>query len=167
MKLKSTRITLTPFTLDLIDAALKRDCGAMASMGFTATEEWPESDLVEALPFFRDLIVQHGVNGFNSWLITLNATGEIAGSLGFIGNPDSEGAVEIGFGIVPGKRRQGYCREAVNLLAAWALRQHGVRRITGKCEEGNAASVNALRSAGFVQTGHEGALIVWEYRKDA
>ena len=53
--------------------------------------------LYEALPFFRELLVKNGYAGFDSWIMVDKATRDIVGGIGFLGDPDPEGRIEIGF----------------------------------------------------------------------
>ena len=164
MQIETERLILETFSLQLIDAALAKDHKKIKEIGYKVSAEWPEADLVEALPFFRDLIVSNGINGFNSWLIIDKNTKEIVGSIGYIGNPDSQGNTEIGFGIIPGKRRNGYCCEAANALIKWAMNDEKVKCIKARCEESNQASKSIICKLGFKVIKTEDGFIDWEYR---
>jgi RimJ/RimL family protein N-acetyltransferase len=163
VEIDTRRLRLIPFSEEIIQAAMGRDRERLAALGIVADEEWPEPDLVEALPHFRRLIRDHGLTGFNGWLVLDRRTREIVGSLGFIGEPDEKGSIEIGFGMVPGRRRQGYCEEAARALIGWAEGGPGVRWITARCGEDNGKSIGLLRKLGFREVGREDALIEWKW----
>lgn len=131
--------------------------------GYAFPEGWPDGELLEALPFFRELLLANGEDGFNTWLIVSVADGEIVGSAGFIGRPDEAGAVEIGFGIDAHHRRAGYCREAVIALVRWVLSRDSVSRVRAWCEPSNLASGRVLERCGFRQTGENDGLLEWTY----
>ena len=152
-KIITNRLILVPFTIELIDAAIANDKIEIQNIGFISNNEWPESDLIEALPFFRDLIIANGINGFNSWLVIEPTSYEIIGSAGFIGNPDDKGNIEIGFGIIPSKRRNGYCLEAVTGLIHWAFENDSVKTIIAHCNFDNENSEKVLIKCGFVKIG--------------
>ncbi len=152
-KIITNRLILVPFTIELIDAAIANDKIEMKNIGFLSNNEWPESDLIEALPFFRDLIIVNGINGFNSWLIIELTSHEIIGSAGFIGNPDNRGNVEIGFEIIPSKRGNGYCSEAVTGLIHWAFEHDSVKTIIAHCNFDNENSEKVLIKCGFFKIG--------------
>lgn len=162
MILETPRTKLVPFSLELIDAASAGDRLALSGLGFKTTEEWPEADLLEALPVFRELILEHGVNGFNSWVIVDNETDEVIGSLGFLGNPDEDGRVELGFGVIPGRRRRRYCSESVSALIGWAKEQEGVMSILAHCDIDNPGSRAILSRAGFRNRETDGRTMEWE-----
>jgi ribosomal-protein-alanine N-acetyltransferase len=162
MKIETERLILEPFSIELIDAAMIKDYQRIESLGYKVSDEWPEDDLMEALPFFHNLIAENGINGFNSWIILRKELREIIGSAGFIGNPDPKGNVEIGFGIIPSRRKQGYCREAVNALINWAMNDSKVSCIKAQCEKSNQASKTVLAKLGFKEIKAEEGLIDWE-----
>jgi [ribosomal protein S5]-alanine N-acetyltransferase len=167
MKILTKRMKLIPFTIEIIQAAMQHDNEQLLKLGITPTEGWPELDLVEALPYFNQQIIDHGVTGYNSWLTLDKQTNDIIGSLGFINEPDSNGSVEIGFGIVPQKRRQGYCEEAVKALITWADAKSEVKFVTARCNKDNKKSINLLKKIGFKEKHSENSIIKWEYVSNA
>ena len=98
------------------------------------------------------------------WFMELRTPGrEIAGDLCFKGI-DSNGRVEIGYGIKEGFGNKGYMTEAVSAAAEWASRQPGVTGVEAEAEESNPASVRVLEKSGFVpngERGKEGIRFVW------
>lgn len=77
----------------------------------------------------------------------------LAGHLGFHGPPGEDGRVEVGYGVLPEYRRQGYAVEACRGLFAWAARERGVTRFRAAVSPANAASLAVVRRLGFRQTG--------------
>lgn len=65
----------------------------------------------------------------------------------------TDGAVEIGYGILDAFQGRGYATEAVRAAIDWALSQPGVRVVEAEAEAGNAASLRVLEKCGFVPTG--------------
>jgi len=165
MKLETERLHIAPFTLELIHAASEKNISKIEALGFIVNAQWPEKDLQEALPFFKDLLIKNGINGFNSWIITQKDDNEIVGSIGFIGNPDENGNAEIGFGILPDKRRKGYCLESAKAMIKWAFSQKNVTCIKAQCEEGNLASKSVMEKIGFLKKDCKNGIIDWEIRK--
>ena len=159
--IETERLLLKPFSLDLIRAALTNDNELYEKTGIISNCEWPEKDLQEVLEYFQSEIIKHGITGFGSWIIT-NKKNEIVGSAGFIGEPKN-GVVEIGFGIIPSKRKNGFCREAVLSLINWAMDRNEVNRVIAHCERINKESINVLVNCKFRQMSIENDLIEWEY----
>jgi ribosomal-protein-alanine N-acetyltransferase len=81
----------------------------------------------------------------------------MVGNVGFHGQPgvnavSAADALEIGYGIQPEHRRQGYATEAVEGLIAWA-RAQGIAHFVASVAPDNAPSLAIIRKLGFVRTG--------------
>ena len=79
------------------------------------------------------------------------------GNVGFHGQPGvnaagNERALEIGYGVQPEHRRQGYASEAVEGLIGWA-RTQGIDHFVASVAPDNESSLAIIRKLGFVRTG--------------
>lgn len=83
------------------------------------------------------------------WLLIRKTERTVVGSAVFKGPPDSEGCVEIGYGLGREFEHNGYMAKAVEALCRWALRQEGVRQITAKTDADDFASQRLLQRCGF------------------
>ncbi|BFH60559.1 GNAT family N-acetyltransferase [Paenibacillus azoreducens] len=165
MKLETNRLILQTLDLDLMDAAAKRDARAIEALGYKTNGEWPGQDFYEALPFFRELLVKNnGTRGFDSWIIVTKTDREIVGGIGFLGEPEEGGMIEIGFATNESQQRKGYCYEAATELLAWATGQNEVKKVTARCEPGNTASQKVLEKLGFSIDRRDDDFIYWTYR---
>lgn len=81
--------------------------------------------------------------------ILRRADGRVIGDIGFHAPPSREGAVTVGYGIVPGARGRGYATEALRRLAVWALAQRQVRTLLADTTHANVASQHVLERAGM------------------
>ena len=84
---------------------------------------------------------------FGYYTITRLADGLAIGGVGFKGQPD-DGWVEVGYGLVPSARGNGYAAEAVVALLSVAAR-HGLSRVIANTTPDNFASQRTLIRAGF------------------
>jgi [ribosomal protein S5]-alanine N-acetyltransferase len=90
------------------------------------------------------------------------------GQIGFKGQPDTDGSVEIGYGLNATHHNQGYASEAVGALVHWALESGFAKRITAETLVSNLASNRVLEKLGFARFGTRfdanegGNLILWE-----
>lgn len=127
--------------------------------------EWPGSDFLEALPYFREILIKNnGTRGFDSWIVVLNDTGEIVGGIGFLGNPNEYGMIEIGFATNESHRRRGYCLEAAQNLIDWAIHNDEVELITARSETDNIGSKIILSKLGFKVVNKDEKMLHWVYK---
>lgn len=94
------------------------------------------------------------------WFLIRKTDRTVVGSAVFKERPDPEGCVEIGYGLGRAFERNGYMREAVEALCAWALRQEGVRHVTAETNTDGLASQRLLLKCGFRRTQPRGNLSV-------
>jgi len=81
----------------------------------------------------------------------------LCGGGGFTGMPDTTGTVEIGYAVVPERRRRGYARETVDAWLAWAFSHPEVVRVIAHTLPGLTPSIGVLESAGFSYVGPNAA----------
>lgn len=84
------------------------------------------------------------------YAIEVRATGLAVGGVGFHGEPDADGTVEIGYGLAESARGNGYAAEAATALVDLAARL-GARQVVAELEFDNGPSANVLRRAGFTE----------------
>lgn len=149
-RLAGERVTLVPMPYDVAVGVLAGDTGpALAALGLRPGEGWPHDDTPDAA---RGL-AEHGRPGDDGpWLVVLGE--EVIGDCGWLGGPDEAGDAELGYGLAAPYRGRGLGAEAVALLAGWAERRPGVRRLTAEVLPGNEPSQRLLRSLGFAQDGY-------------
>jgi RimJ/RimL family protein N-acetyltransferase len=114
--------------------------------------------LATVLHIVRTIATAPGPLGpFLAYVIVRHSDGRAVGDAGFHGPPNADGALEIGYALVPQARGAGLARESVELLIAWAQSQPGVHAITARVERDNAPSQRLLKHLGFTGDGeHEG-----------
>ena len=95
---------------------------------------------------------------FFAYMIVRRSDGLAVGDAGFHGPPGADGEVEVGYALVPSARGAGLATEAVELLATWARRQPGVKRVVARVDPGNDPSHRVLERLGFEQDGRRGGL---------
>ncbi len=140
-------------------AALPGDRAAAAGLiGAGLPDEWPQPDLLDALPMQAAASPPDEV--FGVWVMVERESGLVVGDIGFLGPPD-QGSMEIGYAVVPSRRRLGYAAEAAAALTAWAFAQPGVRRLTARCLPGNLGSIRTLERTGFRRDGEAHGELRW------
>jgi [ribosomal protein S5]-alanine N-acetyltransferase len=153
-----TRLELKPLPAAAA-AALPHDREAAAELlGATLPPAWPQPDLLEVLPMQAAVEPDH--ERFGVWVMIERETNSVVGDAGFMGRPD-DGIVEIGFSVIPDRRRRGYATEAARALLDWALREPGIEGVIARCDAGNEASIRVLERVGFTRGDEAGGLIRW------
>ncbi len=89
---------------------------------------------------------------YTAWKICLKEGGEEIGSAGFKG-AQTNGAVELGYGIDPGFAGRGYATEAAQALINWAFSQENVYFVEAETAPDNEASRRILEKLKFQPDG--------------
>jgi RimJ/RimL family protein N-acetyltransferase len=105
-------------------------------------------DLESARLFIRRLGEGEAPGPFGLFEIVKGAADEVVGGIGFHRPPSADGAVEVGYGIVPDLWNQGICTEALHAIVAFA-REHGARRVEARSLPGNGASRRVMEKVGL------------------
>lgn len=92
---------------------------------------------------------QYVWHGF--WFLIRQSDRVVVGSAGFKDIPDTDGEVEIGYGLGKKFERNGYMTEAAQALCKWALGQENVSHILAETDLDGFASQRILQRCGFVE----------------
>ena len=84
------------------------------------------------------------------WFFVEKTERIVMGSACFKGTPDSEGSVEIGYGISPDFERKGLTTEAVQALVSWAFLDYRVQIVRAETLKENLASQAIVKKCGMV-----------------
>jgi len=79
--------------------------------------------------------------------------GAFIGNIGFHGKPNAMGQAELGYGVEPQYRRQGYASEAALALIDWARHEHGIQRFVVSVSPTNKPSLGMAAKLGFQRIG--------------
>lgn len=166
-QIETERILLIPYHRNLIEKIQEEDFSIFDEMNLIPAKDWPDHDVLETLP--RILINLGKVinpTGFESYMIIVKEKNEIIGDIGFKGQPDAAGRIDLGYGIVESARKRGYAREACTGLIKWALGNVQVNEITAKCDVENTGSINLLKSLKFERKEIEKNMINWSLMRN-
>ena len=160
-RLITERMDLRPLSA-LAAAALPEDREeASRILGAALPPEWPRPDLFDVLPI--QAAASPGTECFGVWVIIQRDSGSVVGDVGFIGPPDEAGSIEVGYSVIPDRRRRGYATEAAGAIVEWALSQPDVLVVVAGCDSDNAPSIRTLERIGFRRTGEANGQIRWRY----
>ncbi|MFF9471413.1 GNAT family N-acetyltransferase [Streptomyces roseolus] len=126
-------------------------------------ERWGEGypgvgDLASVGAFLRRCAEDGDPGAFRTYQIRVAESGLVVGGIGFHGPPGPDGAVAVGYGIVPGERGKGYASEALAAVVGVA-RSAGAAVLRGDADPANAASHRVMERAGMRRVAEEGGLV--------
>src|ERR1700722_11941984 len=105
-------------------------------------------DLEAARLFIRRLGEGEEPGPFGIFEILEGANDEVVGGIGFHRPPGADGAVEVGYGIVPSRWNQGICPGALGAIGALA-REQGASRVEARSLPNNSASRRVMEKVGL------------------
>ena len=94
------------------------------------------------------------------YVVIENESGLTIGGIGFKGGPDTDGDVEIGYGICRSFQRRGFASEAVRLMCAMA-QHHGALSLSAETDFDNNPSQRVLQKCGFAREADYNDLTQW------
>ena len=172
MEILTDRLKLVPYSAEHLRALIDGSGPFEEAFGLPVAEGLHESmgsdDVSPA--WLEQLRAASGTDPWVHGFAVVNRDVQVViGNAGFKGPPDTEGRVEIAYGIAPGFQGQGFATEAAQALVSFASEDDRVRRILAHTlREGNA-STRVLTKCGFEHTGEiedpEDGL-VWRWERD-
>jgi RimJ/RimL family protein N-acetyltransferase len=144
-----TDVPTSRLRLHAIDAAEgERIVARTAGPTDAWADDFPFEGDVDAVGSFLRATATHGEQRpFGFYRITRLSDERAIGGIGFKGQPIG-GTAEIGYGLAPSARGQGYAAEAVMALLSMAA-DHGLIRMIADTTLDNIASQRTLTRAGF------------------
>lgn len=147
--IRTPRLVLQPVEVATAAAIVGGDLGVLqAGVG------WPQADTIDGLR--REILLDSTPA---CWLVVHQ--GSVIGELGWKGGPGPDGTAEIGYGLAPAYRGQGFGTEMVAAFVQWAMDQPEVRRVVAETLADNIASRRVLERSGFVVTSTADGFVYW------
>jgi RimJ/RimL family protein N-acetyltransferase len=147
---RTTRLLLHPIDVAEGERIVARTAGPDDSWA----PDFPfEGDVGAVGGFLRATAASGEQRPFGFYRITRLADGRAIGGIGFKGQP-VDGCVEIGYGLAPSARGEGYAAEAAVAVLAVAA-EHGLSKVIADTTLDNIASQRTLSRAGFRLVGSD------------
>ncbi len=153
MEIESSRLTLRPLSRGELHELLTGAPPVLAEVDTAAFSLSPVQQ--RAIRIKMDKLKKAApeeAEWYTYWLIIRSYDRTAMGLAGFKGL-GADGTTEIGYGIAPRFREQGYMQEAIMRLLEWAAATGACSRITATgIDKTNTASRRLLESCGFRRT---------------
>jgi len=153
---RTERMRLIPATATTVRAEAENLSRLGQLIGATVPQDWPPEILRDARESFLKAFQDHpDWAGWLHWYGIRTDTPEptLCGSVGFMGPPDADGTVEVGYSVLPAYQRGGLATEMVAGILSWALAQAGTKRVEAETTPDNVGSVLVLERNGFARVG--------------
>lgn len=151
-EIRTKRLCLVALTLARLDSCIEDPAGLSRDLGVSISPHLVDEPARRATSFKTNKMSECGSEShpwYTFWLVVLAAERHGVGLAGFKGVPDERGEVEIGYGIDPAYRNQGYTTEAVEALIAWAFQDPTCRAVLADTLNDNVASNRVLAKVGM------------------
>jgi [ribosomal protein S5]-alanine N-acetyltransferase len=159
------RLIIIPMTYSMVCSVLNGNNKEYENLGVNLNGKWPLQDTFDILHFIKDKMKKNDeVNGFDIWMIVRKEGMTVIGDAGFKGEPNENGEIEIGFGLIGDEQQKGYGYEVVSSLIKWASQKNKVKVIKADCLIDNIGSSKLLKKCGMLEIKRDNELIFWEKR---
>jgi [ribosomal protein S5]-alanine N-acetyltransferase len=162
--IETERLILKPLTYGQLTKYMRLDNSLETELNLNATSRTISADLREAL----ELTILPNVADSNKnylfstiWTLISKAENKMVGDLCFVGEPNADGEIEIGYGTYKEFRKRGFMTEAVSAMIKWAKNQQNVRTIIASTDKDNADSFSILLKNNFTKSGETATLFNW------
>lgn len=162
--IETQRLILKPLTYTQLMKYLSADNSLEKELRLNITSRIIPPELKEALEqTILPNVADKSKNYLFStlWTMILKEENMMVGDLCFVGEPNSDGEIEIGYGTYEGFRNRGFMTEALSGMIKWAVEQPNVKSIFAATEKSNVASFSILKKNGFIQFGETETLYNW------
>ena len=163
--ISSPRLILKPLSDKQLIKYIANDGSLEAELKLNPTSKVITPELREALEeTILPSVADTGKNHLFStlWTVILKSESRMVGDLCFVGEPDGEGQIELGYGTYEAYRGNGYMTEAVACLIEWVKQHENVKSIFAQTAKDNPASFAVLKKNNFEKTGEDETLFNWK-----
>ena len=167
--IETERLVLKPLTHDQLIKYIRLDNSLEAELNLNQTARTISPELKEALEqTILPNVADTGKNYLFStlWTVISKEENKMVGDLCFVGEPNTEGEVEIGYGTYEEFRKRGFMTEAVSGMIRWAEKQPDIRTIIASTCKSNIDSYSILKRNNFIKSGETETHYFWRLRID-
>lgn len=162
---ETERLILKPLTYDQLVKYTKCDNSLESELNLNATSRTISPELKEA---FEQTILPNVADKTRNylystlWTAISKTENKMVGDLCIVGEPNSDGEIEIGYGTYEAFQNKGFMTEIVGGIIAWSETQPQVKSIIASTNKTNTASFKVLEKNKFVKIGETETLFNWK-----
>lgn len=165
--IETARLILKPLTYEQLVKYTKCDNSLEEELSLNKTSRTISDELKEALEnTILPNVADQSKNYLYStlWTAISKVEKKMIGDICIIGEPNSNGEIEIGYGTYEEFQGQGFMTEIVGGMIEWARTQPKVKAITASTEKSNIASFKVLQNNGFTKVEETETTISWKLK---
>ena len=163
--IETERLILKPLTYQQLIKYIKLDNSLEEELNLQKSARVISPELMEALersilPRVADTSKNHLFSTL--WTLISKEENIMVGDLCFMGEPNSDGEIEIGYGTYEPFRKRGFMTEAVGGMIKWAKEQPNVKSIIASSLKSNTDSSSILKKNNFTIVEKTNELYNWQ-----
>jgi ribosomal-protein-alanine N-acetyltransferase len=163
--IETERLILKPLNYDQLVKYAICDNSLEAELNLNTSSRTISPELKEALeqtilPNVADKTKNHLYSTL--WTAIAKKENKMIGDLCIIGEPNSEGEIEIGYGTYEEFQNKGFMTEIVRGIIEWVKSQPTVKSIIASTDKTNIASYKVLQKNNFIKVGASDTSFKWE-----
>lgn len=165
--IETERLIIRPLTKDQLEKYIQVDNSLEKELNLSPSSRSISSELKEALEqTIVPNVADAGKNYLYStiWTVISKAENKMVGDLCFIGEPNSQGEIEIGYGTYQEFQNKGFMTEAVREMIEWAKKQQGVKSMIASTDKNNISSYSVLLKNNFIKIGETDEMYNWSLK---
>lgn len=163
---ETSRLIITPLSYAQLHTYLRANNHFESEMALTDTGRTISAEVKEMVESFTlpmmKLSPENNYLYITFWIVVEKLTNSIVAELGFKGEPNDKGEIEIGYGTMPACRSRGIMTEAIRGMILWAREQEEIKIVRAETNQLNAASIRVLKKNGFVLFDKKEEMLWWK-----
>ena len=163
--IETERLILKPLTYEQLVKYIKCDNSLEAELKLNQISRTISPELKEALEqTILPNVFDKSKNYLYStlWTAISKSDNKMVGDLCFVGEPNANGEIEIGYGTYDEFQNKGFMTEAVSGIIEWTKTQPEIKSIVASTDKSNKASFKVLEKNSFIKIGVTETLFNWK-----
>jgi RimJ/RimL family protein N-acetyltransferase len=165
--IETERLILKPLTYEQLLKYIKADNSLELELNLNETSRAMSLELKEAfeqtiLPNVADTAKDYLYSTL--WTVISKDANKMIGDICIVGEPNSDGEIEIGYGTYDEFQKKGFMTEAVGGIIKWAKLQPKIFSIVASTEKENIGSFTILLKNKFTKIGETEKLFNWRLK---